>query len=94
MNLGQINQRMDLKGLLECIDDPIERMSTDLVNIKDVFECKLLNSTPKPQLISLSVKENENSRLDVPRTIYQTSSTDSQRSVTGYWKMVAFGFSF
>ena len=29
MNLGQINQRMDLKRLLECINGPIERMNDD-----------------------------------------------------------------
>ena len=29
MNLEQINQRTDLKRLLECIDGPIERMSAD-----------------------------------------------------------------
>jgi hypothetical protein len=42
MNSEQINQRMDLKRLLECIDGPIERMSADLESIKDGFECKLL----------------------------------------------------
>jgi hypothetical protein len=42
MNSEQINQRLDLKRLLECIDGPIERMSVDLESIKDGFECKLL----------------------------------------------------
>jgi len=42
MNSEQINQRMDSKRLLECIDGPIERISADLENIKDGFECKLL----------------------------------------------------
>ena len=57
MSLEQINQRMDLKRLLKCIDGPIKRMSADLVNIKDDFECKLLKSTSEPQLMSLSIKE-------------------------------------
>lgn len=65
MNLEQINQRTDLKRLLECIDGPIERMSANLINIKDDLECKLLNSIPKPQLIRPSIKENKNSTLDV-----------------------------
>jgi hypothetical protein len=73
MNSEQINQRMDLKRLLECIDGPIERMSADLESIKDGFECKLLNSTPEPQLMSLSIKENGNSTLDISRTIHPTS---------------------
>jgi hypothetical protein len=41
MNPEQINQRMKLKRILECIDGPIERMSADLESIKDGFECKL-----------------------------------------------------
>ena len=57
MNLEQINQRMDLKKLLEYIDGPTKRMSADLVKIKDGFECKLLKSTSEPQLMSLSIKE-------------------------------------
>ena len=73
MNLEQINQRTDLKRLLECIDGSIERMSEDLVDIKDDLENKLLNSTSKPQLMSLSIKKNENFTLDVSRTIYRTS---------------------
>ena len=66
IKLGQINQHKDFKRLLECIDGPIERMNADVVNIKDDLECKLLNSTPEPQLMSLSIKENGNSTLDVP----------------------------
>ena len=65
MNLEQINQRKDLKRLLERIDGPIERMSANLINIKDDLECKLLNSIPKSQLIRPSIKENKNSTLDV-----------------------------
>jgi hypothetical protein len=42
MNPEQINRRMDVKRLLECIDGPIERMSVNLESIKDGFECKLL----------------------------------------------------
>ena len=73
MNLEQINQHKDLKRLLECIDGPIERMSADLVSIKDDIECKFSNSTPESQLMSLSVKENGNSTLDVFRTIHPIS---------------------
>ena len=73
MNPEQLNQRMDLKRLFECIDGPIERMRADLGSIKDDFECKLSYSTPEPQLIGLSIKENGNSALDIPRTIHPTS---------------------
>ncbi|KAH6670150.1 hypothetical protein B0J14DRAFT_517196 [Halenospora varia] len=34
----KLNQRMDLKRLLECIDGPMERISADLESIKDGFE--------------------------------------------------------
>lgn len=34
----QINQRINLKKILECIDGPIKRMSTDLKGISDSFQ--------------------------------------------------------
>lgn len=73
MNLEQINQCMNLKRLLECIDDSIKRMSADLINIKIDFECKLLNSTSESQLKSPNIKENGNSTLNVLGIIHPTS---------------------
>ena len=61
-----------MKRLLECIDGPIERISADLINIKDDFECKSLKSTSELQFMSFSIKENRYSTLDVFRTIYPT----------------------
>ena len=42
MKSEQIDQYVDLKGLLERIDGPIERMSTNLASLTDGFECKWL----------------------------------------------------
>ena len=87
MNLEQINQRMDLKRLLECMNGPIERMSANLESIKDDFECKLLKSTSESQLMSLSIKENGSSTLDISRPYIQYHE-QAKREVlqgTGQW---------
>jgi hypothetical protein len=42
MKPEQIDQYVDLKRLLEHIDSPIERMSTNLASLTDGFECKWL----------------------------------------------------
>jgi hypothetical protein len=39
---------MDLKRLLQCIDEPILRLSMGLESLKDGFECKLINSVSRP----------------------------------------------
>ncbi|KAH8653142.1 hypothetical protein BGZ60DRAFT_533332 [Tricladium varicosporioides] len=41
----QINQRINLKKILECIDGPIKRMSTDLKGISDSFQCEERSAT-------------------------------------------------
>jgi hypothetical protein len=47
-NSEHIDQHMDLRKLLECIDGPMQRLSTDLESIKDGFECKLLFQIVEP----------------------------------------------
>lgn len=42
-NTEHMDQHMDLKRLLECIDGPIQRLSVDLEGLKDGFQCKLLS---------------------------------------------------
>lgn len=79
-----MNQRMNLKKLLECVDDSIKRMNANLINIKNDFECKLLKSTSEFQFMNLNIKENKNSTLNVLRIIYSTSSTNQKKSVIEY----------
>lgn len=64
-NSEHIDQHKDLKRLLGCIDGLIQRLSADFENIKDGFECKLLVQIRERQLISLSVKANGNSAVDI-----------------------------
>lgn len=64
-NSEHINQHIDLKRLLKCIDGPIQRLSVDFEIIKDGFECKLLVQIREPQLISLSVEADANSTVDI-----------------------------
>ena len=85
MNLKQINQRINLKKLLECIDDPIEQINANLANIKDDFDCKLLNSTLKSQLIGPNIKKNRNSMLNIFWTIYRARVAIGSERKHQFW---------
>lgn len=59
MNLKQINQRTNLKKLLEYIDDSIKQMNAGLINVKNNLESKLLNSTLESQFINFKIKKTK-----------------------------------